>query len=342
MTTSASPPDIPGAVAVSDVASAANAIIDELERAVIGKRDVLHQLLVGVLAGGHILFEDLPGLAKTLIARSFAQVTDMDFARIQFTPDLVPADITGSTIYNPGTGSGVFTPGPVFANLVLGDEINRAPPKTQAAVLEAMEERQVTIDGVSHPLPTPFTVIATQNPIEQGGTYPLPEAQLDRFLLKLSVGYPATTDETTILLQRVARQQEQIELRKVVSGRQLHAMQRAVETVHVDRSVAEYIVGLVADTRDNTKLQAGASPRGALGLLKAARAHAALSARDFVTPDDVREMAAPTLSHRLVLDPDEWLRGTDPAEFVHGALSRVPAPPTIRPSGNEPTSMHDR
>ncbi len=316
---------------IQQVAEVGSAILDELERAVVGKRDVLDLLLTGLLADGHLLFEDVPGLAKTLIARSVAQVTDMSFSRVQFTPDLVPGDITGSMVFNPGTGSGLFQPGPVFANLVLGDEINRAPPKTQAAVLEAMEERQVTVDGTSHPLPKPFLVIATQNPIEQGGTYPLPEAQLDRFLLKLSVGYPDDTAETEILMRRAARRQESITLSPVLTGADLATMQQLVEQVHVDRSVAEYIVAIVGDTRNNARLEAGASPRGSLGLLKAARAHAALRGRSFVTPDDVRIMAPHCLAHRLILEPDEWLRGTSPHAIVEESLQRVPAPPSIRP-----------
>lgn len=307
-------------------------ILDELERAVVGKRGVLQLLLTGLLADGHVLLEDVPGLAKTLIARSVAQVTTMEFSRVQFTPDLVPGDITGSMVFDPGTGSGAFQPGPIFANLVLGDEINRAPPKTQAAVLEAMEERQVTVDGVSHALPGPFLVIATQNPIESGGTYPLPEAQLDRFLLKMSIGYPDLDSEALILTRRAERKKEAVDLRPVVSGPQLLQMQQAVEHVHIDPTVIDYIVRLVADTRESPRLQAGASPRGSLGLLKVSRAHAALSGRNFVTPDDVREMAPATLSHRLVLDPDEWLRGTNPQDLVLESLERIPAPPSVRPT----------
>lgn len=314
------------------VAEIGGRILDELERAVVGKRDVLQLLLTGLLADGHVLLEDVPGLAKTLIARSVAQVTTMDFARVQFTPDLVPGDITGSMVFDPGTGSGAFQPGPIFANLVLGDEINRAPPKTQAAVLEAMEERQVTVDGVSHLLPAPFLVIATQNPIESGGTYPLPEAQLDRFLLKMSIGYPDTASEALILTRRAERRREAVDLRPIVSGDHLLQMQQAVEHVHIDPTVIDYIVQLVGDTRTNPRLEAGASPRGSLGLLKVSRAHAALSGRNFVTPDDVREMAPPTLAHRLVLDPDEWLRGTNPHDLVRESLERVPAPPSVRPN----------
>lgn len=314
------------------VAEIGDRILDELERAVVGKRQVLQLLLTGLLADGHVLLEDVPGLAKTLIARSVAQVTTMDFARVQFTPDLVPGDITGSMVFDPGASSGAFQPGPIFANLVLGDEINRAPPKTQAAVLEAMEERQVTVDGVSHRLPGPFLVIATQNPIESGGTYPLPEAQLDRFLLKMSIGYPDTESEALILSRRAERKQEAVDLRPVVSGPQLLAMQQAIEHVHIDPTVIDYIVRLVADTRESSRLQAGASPRGSLGLLKVSRAHAALSGRNFVTPDDVRDMAPATLSHRLVLDPDEWLRGTNPQDLVLESLERIPAPPSVRPT----------
>lgn len=311
------------------VASWGAAILDELEQAVIGKRDVLHLLLTGLLADGHVLFEDVPGLAKTLIARSVAQVAAMDFARVQFTPDLVPGDITGSTILQPSTGNAVFQPGPIFANLVLGDEINRAPPKTQAAVLEAMEERQVTIDGTTHPLPKPFLVIATQNPIESGGTYPLPEAQLDRFLFRTGIGYPGPEAETEILVRRSARQNEKITLEPVVTRETLLALQQAVERVYVDRTVARYMVDLVDATRLSARTQSGASPRGSLALLKASRAWAALAGRNFVTPDDVRAIALPSLGHRIILNPDEWLRGVSGEDVVRECLQSVPTPPSV-------------
>lgn len=314
---------------VDDVAAHGNAMLDELEKAVVGKRDVLTQLLTGIFASGHVLFEDVPGLAKTLIARSIAQVAELDFSRVQFTPDLVPADITGSAVFDAGGSTGVFKPGPVFANLVLGDEINRAPPKTQSAVLEAMEERQVTVDGVSHPLPAPFIVIATQNPIESGGTYPLPEAQLDRFLLRLSVGYPDLDAEAEIVARRAARGREEVELEQVIDAATLRSLQAVVETVPVEASVARYMASLVAATRDTPRTDAGASPRGSLALLRASRAWAALHGRNFVTPDDVHAIAVPALAHRLILKPDEWLRGVTGADIVESMLSTVPTPASI-------------
>lgn len=320
----------------TDIETLSNTILDELERAVVGKRDVLRLLLTGVLADGHILFEDLPGLAKTLIARSFAQVSTLQFSRVQFTPDLVPGDITGSVVLDIESQQGVFQPGPIFANLVLGDEINRAPPKTQAAVLEAMEERQVTIDGTSHPLPRPFLVIATQNPIESGGTYPLPEAQLDRFLLRASVGYPGPEAELEIVLRRAGRKTDAVDLRTIVDANTIVAMQRACEEVYLDDTVAKYIVAIVQATRDNPRLQAGASPRGSLGLMKAARAHAAIMGRNFVVPDDVIEMAVPVLAHRVLLTPDEWLRGNSPSDVIDQCMASVATPPTIKPANAAP------
>ena len=320
----------------NDIQTLSNTILDELERAVVGKREVLRLLLTGILADGHVLFEDLPGLAKTLIARSFAQVSTMQFSRVQFTPDLVPGDITGSTVLDPATNTGMFQPGPIFANLVLGDEINRAPPKTQAAVLEAMEERQVTVDGTSHPLPRPFLVIATQNPIESGGTYPLPEAQLDRFLLRASVGYPDKSAELEIVMRRAARKQEDVELRTVIDATTIVAMQAAVEEVYLDETVADYIVQIVQATRSNAQLQAGASPRGSLGLMKAARAHAAIMGRNYVVPDDVVEMAVPVLSHRVMLTPDEWLRGRAASEVVEACVTSIATPPSVKPKAAAP------
>lgn len=322
-------PTSPSSPTASDVAAHGAAILDELEKAIVGKRPVLELLLTGILASGHVLFEDVPGLAKTLIARSVAQVADLEFSRVQFTPDLVPGDITGSTLFEAGSTTGTFKPGPVFANLVLGDEINRAPPKTQSAVLEAMEERQVTVDGVSHPLPAPFIVIATQNPIESGGTYPLPEAQLDRFLLRLEVGYPDAEAETEILLRRADRGKEEVALSQVIDAATLRSLQRTVETVQVERSVAEYMVALVASTRTSGRTDAGASPRGSLALLRASRAWAALHGRNFVTPDDVHAIAVPALGHRLILKPDEWLRGVTGGDLVEASLATVPTPASM-------------
>ena len=315
-----------------DVAHYGSAMLDELEKAVVGKRHVLKLLLTAVFASGHVLFEDVPGLAKTLIARSIAQVADLGFSRVQFTPDLVPADITGSTLYEPGSASGTFKPGPVFANLVLGDEINRAPPKTQSAVLEAMEERQVTVDGVSHRLPEPFIVIATQNPIESGGTYPLPEAQLDRFLLRLAVGYPDVEAETEILVRRAERGHESIELSQVIDAHTLRDLQTVVEQIRVERSVVRYMVELVAATRESGRTDAGASPRGSLALLRASRAWAALGGRSFVTPDDVHAIAVPALAHRLILKPDEWLRGVGGGDIVTHCMNTVAMPASLAPT----------
>ncbi len=304
-------------------------MIRELERAVLGKREVLHLVLTGVLADGHILLEDVPGLAKTLIARSMATVTGLDFSRVQFTPDLVPGDITGSTVLDLQTRQPLFRPGPIFANLVLGDEINRAPPKTQAALLEAMEERQVTIDGVSRPLPAPFLVIATQNPIESAGTYPLPEAQLDRFLLKFGIGYPSIDQESEMLVRRAERQQEQVVLSPVADRTVLGRLQKVVEAIYVDPAVANYMVRLVDATRQSARTQSGASPRGSLALLKSARAWAAMSGRDFVTPEDVQVVAAPALAHRLMLRPDEWLRGVTAEQVVGECLAQTPLPRAV-------------
>jgi len=301
-------------------------ILDEIERAVVGKRDALELLLLGVLADGHVLIEDYPGLAKTLMARSFAQVTSLHFARIQFTPDLMPSDVTGSSIYNQRDGEFHFRPGPIFANLLLADEINRAPPKTQAALLEAMQERQVTTEAETRRLEPPFLVLATQNPIEFEGTYPLPEAQLDRFLLRMSVGYPARDDEWQMLARRAERQRDEIELHEVVDRATLLEMQCAVEDVHVSEAVGCYIVDIVSATRTAPSVQVGASPRGSLALLKLARARAALRGRDFVTPDDVKEVAVPGLAHRLTLRPELWVQRISAEDIVRDRLDTVPTP----------------
>jgi MoxR-like ATPase len=313
-------------ISVADVAERCERIVAEVERAVVGKRGALELVLLGFLADGHILIEDFPGLAKTLIARSFAQVCDMHFARIQFTPDLMPSDVTGSSIYNQRTADFEFRPGPVFANLVLGDEINRAPPKTQAALLEAMQERQVTIEGVTRPLERPFLVIATQNPIEYEGTYPLPEAQLDRFLLRVSVGYPDRDAEWGMLERRLDRAEDEITLDRVIDRAGLVEVQRALEDVHVSEAIGYYLVDLVASTRASTRVQVGSSPRGTLALLKLSRAHAVLRGRDFVTPEDVKAVAIPALAHRLMLRPELWVQRVRPEEVVAETLATVPTP----------------
>jgi MoxR-like ATPase len=311
---------------IEELAERCDRIVTEVERAVVGKRDPLELVLIGLLADGHVLMEDYPGLAKTLIARSFAQVADLDFARIQFTPDLMPSDVTGSSIYNQRTSDFEFKPGPIFTNLLLGDEINRAPPKTQAALLEAMQERQVTIEGRTSRLGPPFLVIATQNPIEYEGTYPLPEAQLDRFLLRLSVGYPSRDDEWQILERRLERAVDEVELETVVGRDALLEMQRAVEDVYVSESVGRYMVDLVAATRENARIQVGASPRGSLALLKVSRCRAALAGRDFVTPEDVKAVAVPALAHRLMLSPELWVQRVSQADVVREVLQSVPTP----------------
>ena len=311
---------------LSELGERCEGMIGEIERVVVGKREPLELVLLGLLANGHVLIEDFPGLAKTLIARSFAQVTSMRFARIQFTPDLMPSDVTGSAIYDPRSSSFEFRPGPVFANLVLGDEINRAPPKTQAALLEAMQERQVTIDGETHPLEEPFLVLATQNPIEYEGTYPLPEAQLDRFLLRIAVGYPEREYEEAILANRGERRREQIELEPIIDTPTFVAMQRALEDVYVSESVRLYMVDLVRATRSSARVQVGASPRGSLALYALSRGRAALSGRDFVTPDDVKAVAVPALAHRLTLRPELCVQRVRPEDVVREVLETVPTP----------------
>jgi MoxR-like ATPase len=313
-------------LSVSQIADRSERVLDEVERAVVGKRDALVLVLLGLLADGHVLIEDFPGLAKTLMARSFAAAFDMDFTRIQFTPDLMPSDVTGSSIYNQRSGEFEFRRGPIFTNLLLGDEINRAPPKTQAALLEAMQERQVTVDGETMPLEPPFLVIATQNPIEYEGTYPLPEAQLDRFLLRVSVGYPARADEWAFLQQRLQRATDELELDPVTDRAGLIEMQRGLEQVHVSEAVGTYIVDIVSATRASRRAQVGASPRGSLALMKLARAKAVVEGRDFVTPDDVKAVAAPALSHRLMLRPELWVQQVRPEDVIREALETVPTP----------------
>ncbi|MFN0153879.1 MAG: AAA family ATPase [Gaiella sp.] len=311
---------------VTDVSAVGAQILDEVERAVIGKRDRLELVLLGLLADGHILLEDVPGLAKTLAARSFARVTGLDFRRVQFTPDLLPSDITGSSIWNQRDLDFEFRPGPIFAGLLLADEINRGTPKTQAALLEAMQERQVTTDGATRPLPRPFLVLATQNPIEYEGTYALPEAQLDRFLLRVGFGYPSADDEWQLLDRRARRGTDEVELEQMIDAAALIALQQAVETVHVDEAVGRYAVSLVGATRESPATNVGASPRGTLALLKLARSRAALSARDYVLPEDVKAVAVPALAHRLVLRPELWVKRTTGVDVIEEILAQVPTP----------------
>jgi MoxR-like ATPase len=311
---------------LAEVGTLAGHILDEVERTIVGKREALELVLLGVLSDGHVLIEDVPGLAKTLIARSFAQVLRLDFKRIQFTPDLMPSDVTGSAIFSPRTSEFEFRPGPIFTNLLLADEINRAPAKTQAALLEAMQEHQVTVDGACHPLGPPFTVIATQNPIEYEGTYPLPEAQLDRFLLRLAVGYPTREQEWEVLERRLAHRRDEIVLEPRATAADLLAMREAIERVHVDPGVGRYIVDVVSATRNSSRVQLGASPRGSLAVLKLARSRAALQRRDFVVPEDVKAVAVPALGHRITLRPELWVQRVRGEEVVRECLEAVSTP----------------
>jgi MoxR-like ATPase len=303
-----------------------DAIVDEIERAVVGKRAAIQLVLAGFVMGGHVLLDDVPGVAKTLLARSFAAATGLEFSRVQFTPDLLPADITGTTIVDLATRQPRFRPGPVFANVLLADEINRAPAKTQSALLEAMQESQVTADGESHPLPDPFFVIATQNPIESEGTYPLPEAQLDRFALRTSIGYPARDDEIEVIERRLARAADTVALSAVSDAARLASVRQAYERVHVERVVVEYAIEIVRRTRHARDLALGASPRGSLALVGVARSMAVLAGREFVTPDDVRAAAVPCLAHRVLASDQAWARGIGTDEIVGDVADSVPAP----------------
>ena len=311
---------------LKQISTKSHQLIGEISKVIVGKEDVLRRVMVGILAGGHILFEDYPGLAKTLIARCFAQVLGISFKRIQFTPDLLPTDITGSHIFNRERGEFVLSPGPIFANIILADEINRATPKTQSALLEAMQEEQVTISGDTQPLPPPFVVIATQNPIEYEGTFPLPEAQLDRFMIRLSVGYPTETEEIEILQRRLDRRQDEVTLDTLSSAEELLAMRAATETVMVHPDLEKYIVSIVAGTRKHQNIHVGASPRGSLALVKLARANAAIDGRDFVIPDDVKNLAVQALAHRLILSPELWSKRVTESDIVRSIVSLTPVP----------------
>ena len=312
---------------LAELRTRADALLDEIERSVVGKRHALELVLAALLCDGHVLLEDYPGLAKTLIARSFAQASSLRFSRIQFTPDLMPSDVTGSSVFDQQRAEFTFLPGPIFTNLLLADEINRAPPKTQAALLEAMQERQVTTEGETRQLAPPFLVLATQNPIEYEGTYPLPEAQLDRFLVRIGVGYPSREHEVEMLSRRLDRGEDEVVLQPVVDTGTLVAMQRSLEQVHVSDAIEGYIVDLVTATRTSRRLAVGASPRGSLALLKLSRARAALEGRDFVVPEDVKAVAVPALAHRLTLRPELWVQRVRGEDVVEEALESVPTPP---------------
>jgi MoxR-like ATPase len=304
------------------------AVLAELERAVIGQRAGLELVLTGILAGSHILLEDLPGLGKTLTARSFARVLGLGFTRIQFTPDLLPSDVVGAPLYDQRSGEMVFRPGPVFTQLLLADEINRTPPKTQAALLEAMGEGQVSMDGQTRPLPRPFIVLATANPIEYEGTYDLPEAQLDRFGMRLRFGYLRSVDEVTMLKRRLDRAADEVELNALTSPAELIAMRRSLEQVEVSADLLEYVVALIGATRSNSQIQVGASPRGGLFLVQLARGQAVLRGRDYVIPDDIKAVGVPALGHRITLRPELWVRKVSPEDVISRILASVPVPRT--------------
>ena len=306
----------------------AAAVLDEIERVVVGKRSALTLILTTVLARGHVLIEDLPGLGKTLIARSFAAALGLDFTRVQFTPDLLPADLLGSTVYDMQSGHFEFRPGPVFTNLLLADEINRTPPKTQAALLEAMAERQVSIDGTTHPLPEPFIVLATDNPIEYEGTYPLPEAQLDRFAVRLELRYLSEQDEASMLRRRLDRGSTEPTVNQVVDAHDLLAMRESVEQVSVHEDVLHYVVSLAAATRHHPQVAVGASPRAEIDLVQLARARALLLGRDYVIPEDIKALATPAVAHRITLRPEMWVRKIQGSDIVEELLRRLPVPRT--------------
>ncbi len=318
-------PDLP------TVSRLAQQVLDEVEIAVIGKRHALVLVLSSILAGGHVLIEDMPGLGKTLAARSFAQTLGLKFKRAQFTPDLLPADLSGSFVYDQRSGEFVFRPGPLFTGLLLADEINRTPPKTQAALLEAMQERQITVEGQTFPLEAPFHVLATANPVEYEGTYPLPEAQLDRFLMRVSFGYPDRDDEWEVLRRRMDRRHEEQTLRTVTDAATLLGMQAVVETVTVDASVSRYCVDLAIATRRHQHAMLGASPRGSLALMLTARSFAVISGRDYVTPEDVKAVAPAVLGHRITVRPELWMSAASGATVTAEVLSSVPTPSAREP-----------
>ena len=311
----------------------AAAVLSRVGEAVVGKTEPLRLVLAGVLARGHVLLEDVPGVGKTLTARSFAQALGLGFRRVQFTPDLLPSDVTGSFVFDQRTSEFVFRPGPIFTGLLLADEINRTPPKTQAALLEAMQERQVTVEGTTFPLASPFHVLATANPVEYEGTYPLPEAQLDRFLLRVPFGYPTPEEEWAVLTRRIDRRQEEQVVGAVTDAFGVAGLQDACELVEVDPSVGRYCVELCTATRHHRQVLIGASPRGSLALLLAARAYAIIDARDFVLPEDVKAVAVAALAHRITVKPELWLRDVDGASIVADVLASTATPPTVRPRG---------
>jgi len=315
---------------VADTARLCEQILGEVEQVIVGKREAIITVLLGVLASGHILIEDLPGLGKTLLARTFATVLGLDFKRVQFTPDMLPADLTGAMVLDLGTGEAAFRPGPVFTGLLLADEINRTPPKTQAALLEAMAEGQVSVDGVTHPLPSPFVVLATDNPIEYEGTYPLPEAQLDRFMARVSLGYLDAEGEAEMARRRLARGSAPAIPPQVTDAARLLAMRESLESVQLHPDLLRYVVALITATRSHPQVTVGASPRGTLAVIQLARGHAVLDGREFVTPEDIKAVAVPALAHRLVLRPEMWVRQITGQDVAAEVLATVPVPRSPR------------
>ncbi len=310
----------------ADARDLADRIRRSVQTAIVGRAEAVEQVLTGLIADGHILIEDLPGLGKTLMAKSFASALGLDFQRIQFTADLLPHDITGGEVLDAARTGFVFRPGPLFTHVLLADEINRAPPKVQSALLEAMQEYQVTSEWTTHPLPRPFLVLATENPLELEGTYPLPEAQVDRFLLRLTIGYPTPEEERGILERRRARRTEGVEVPRVTDAEHVLDLQRAVEDVEIDDSIAGYVIEIVRLTRLDPRSEVGASPRGSLALQKLARTRALLQGRDYVLPDDVKAFVEPALAHRVLVKPEPWIRGVRGAAIVRAAVERVPVP----------------
>jgi len=315
---------------LNEVNNLINDVINEVSKIIVDKNNVIRLLLMAILANGHVLIEDFPGLAKTLMAKSLAKVLGCKFSRVQFTPDLLPADIIGTMVYNQNTGNFEFRHGPIFTNILLGDEINRAPPKTQSALLEAMQERQVTVEGKTYKLSDPFIVIATQNPIEYEGTYPLPEAQVDRFIMKLNIGYPSKEGEIDMLKRRILRKTDEIELRTLASPEIIIESQKAIENVYVSDEILNYIVNIVRATRKHNYVEVGVSPRGTLALLKISRVKAVIDGRDYVIPDDVKEIAPHVLAHRLILKSELWIKGINPADIIQQIINEIEVPKSIR------------
>lgn len=310
----------------SEASALCQQILGQVRTVIVGKEQILERVMLAVLANSHILFEDFPGLAKTLLARSFAMSMGCDFSRIQFTPDLLPADITGTYIYNVKTNEFELRKGPAFTNVLLADEINRAPPKTQAALLESMQEKQITLDGKTHSLSNPFIVIATQNPIEYEGVYPLPEAQLDRFIVRLQLGYPTRNEEIEIIRRRMMRAKEDVILEPVADSKKILELQQTVEEIHVDDDILSYIADIVQPTRAQRQVEVGSSPRGSIALFKLGRARAVFHGRDYVIPDDIKEVAVPALVHRLIMKTESWAKGTSPVQVIEEILKTIPVP----------------